>query len=71
MVKPTPAHHKTVAVSKASLARGYGGTREIPHAGPGLWEIVAAAQQGAELPADEAPAGYVLVIVAPARGATE
>ena len=66
MSKPTPPHHKTVEISRAQLAKGYGGEFVIPHAGPGLWIIVAAS------PTDEAPGSgpkpwLVSVIVAPAR----
>ncbi len=66
MSKPTPAHHKTVRVTRATVAKGYGGVRKIKEAGPGLWEIVRAIGCGE----DEKPAaeGSCYVVVAPARG---
>lgn len=65
MSKPTPAHHKTVRVPFATVAKGYGGVRKIREAGPGLWEIVAAVSTGGYSDCDGA---FTWVIVAPARG---
>ena len=66
--KPTPAHHKTVRVPFATVAKGYGGVRKIREAGPGLWEIVGVSQEQTPGYAPH-PAihGTVAIVVAPAR----
>ena len=66
-MKPMPAHHKEVTVFRSTIARGYGGDREIPAAGPGLWIIVAAGPSSVDL-SKRPPPAMVDLIVAPARG---
>lgn len=67
MSKLTPAHHKTVRVPFATVAKGYGGVRKIREAGPGLWEIVGATQWG-NLAPHPTPCGMIAITVVPARG---
>jgi hypothetical protein len=69
MSKPTPAHHKTVRVPFATVAKGYSGVRKIREAGPGLWEIVGVSQ--AQTPGYAPhPAMHetIAIVVVPARG---
>lgn len=66
-MKKSTEHHKTVAIPLHMVGGGYGGSRLIPAAGPGLWIIVRAHPLG--LPGEKAPAErYIYVDVAPARG---
>jgi hypothetical protein len=69
-MKPPPPHHKTVAIPRADVAKGYGGARLIPNAGPGWWLIVAASPTDDAPPARGPKPALISVIVAPyTRGA--
>jgi hypothetical protein len=64
-MKPTPPHHKTVAIPRADIVAGYGGVRII---GVKAYIIVAASPVGDK--AQPPPPGMVYVVVAPyTRGA--
>ncbi len=62
-----PAHRKRVRVPFVTVAKGYGGDREIRQAGPGWWQIIGATTVGVIAP-HPSPSGMIYIIVAPARG---
>jgi hypothetical protein len=68
-VKPTPPHRKTVAIPRAEIAKGYGGARLMPNAGPGWWLIVAASPVGGLGDKVGCPARTWVIVAPYTRGA--